>query len=57
MKITVAHSPDSDDAFMFYALGEGKIDTGAYEFDHVLKVHPNDVDRLRQRFLRTPNMS
>ncbi len=27
--IHVAHSPDSDDAFMFYALAEGKIDTGA----------------------------
>ena len=26
--IHVAHSPDSDDAFMFYALAEGKIDTG-----------------------------
>jgi len=26
--IRVAHSPDSDDAFMFYALAEGKIDTG-----------------------------
>ena len=26
--IRVAHSPDSDDAFMFYALAEGKLDTG-----------------------------
>ena len=25
--ITLAHSPDSDDAFMFYALAEGRVDT------------------------------
>ena len=30
--IRVAHSPDSDDAFMFYALATGKIDTGEIEF-------------------------
>jgi 5,8-dihydroxy-2-naphthoate synthase len=44
MRITVAHSPDSDDAFMFYALGENKIATGAYEFDHVLK----DIETLNR---------
>ena len=32
--ITVAHSPDSDDAFMFYALATDKIDTGPFEFVH-----------------------
>ncbi|MGE3166550.1 MAG: MqnA/MqnD/SBP family protein [Planctomycetota bacterium] len=36
MKITIAHSPDSDDAFMHYAIGQGKVDPGPYEFDHVL---------------------
>src|SRR5947209_18975351 len=35
--ITLAHSPDSDDAFMFYALGTNKIETGDLEFEHVLK--------------------
>ncbi|HEY5610398.1 MAG TPA: ABC transporter substrate-binding protein, partial [Thermoanaerobaculia bacterium] len=33
-KITLAHSPDADDAFMFYALAKGKIDTGDLEFEH-----------------------
>ena len=32
MKITIAHSPDSDDAFMHYAVSTGRIDTGRYEF-------------------------
>jgi 1,4-dihydroxy-6-naphthoate synthase len=36
MKITVAHSPDSDDAFMHYGIAAGKVDTGGIEFDHLL---------------------
>jgi 1,4-dihydroxy-6-naphthoate synthase len=36
MKITVAHSPDSDDAFMFYALARGLVPTGGIEVEHVL---------------------
>ena len=40
--IRVAHSPDSDDAFMFYALAKGLIDTGDYEFEHVL----SDIETL-----------
>jgi len=35
MKILVAHSPDPDDAFMFYAMVRGKIETGQYEFIQV----------------------
>ena len=42
--IRVAHSPDSDDAFMFYALAKGLIDTGGYEFDHVL----SDIETLNR---------
>lgn len=34
--LTVAHSPDSDDAFMFYALAQEKIDTGDLHFTHEL---------------------
>lgn len=34
--IRVGHSPDPDDAFMFHALANGKIDTGPYEFTHEL---------------------
>lgn len=43
-KITIAHSPDSDDAFMFYALAKDKIDTGSFEYQHVLK----DIESLNQ---------
>ena len=46
--IRVAHSPDSDDAFMFYALAEGKIDTGGITYVHELQ----DIESLNQRALR-----
>ena len=42
--ITVAHSPDSDDAFMFYGLATNKIDTGSLSFTHVLK----DIQTLNE---------
>lgn len=34
--ISIAHSPDADDAFMFYALAKGCFDTEDYEFNHTL---------------------
>src|SRR5262245_6591180 len=37
MEIKVAHSPDSDDDFMFYGLATEKINTGELHFSHVLK--------------------
>ncbi len=43
--IRVGHSPDSDDAFMFYALAKGKLDTGPYEFTHELV----DIETLNRR--------
>jgi 1,4-dihydroxy-6-naphthoate synthase len=43
-KVTIAHSPDSDDAFMFYALATNKLDTGDIEFEHVLK----DIQTLNE---------
>lgn len=43
--IHVAHSPDSDDAFMFYALAEGKMDTGELHYVHELA----DIESLNQR--------
>ena len=43
--ITIAHSPDSDDAFMFYALAEKKIDSGGFEFRHVL----SDIETLNRQ--------
>jgi 1,4-dihydroxy-6-naphthoate synthase len=46
--IQVAHSPDSDDAFMFYALAEGLIDTGDLRYQHTLQ----DIETLNQRALK-----
>ena len=48
-QIKVAHSPDSDDAFMFYGLATDKIDTGDLEFTHVLK----DIQSLNQIAMTT----
>ncbi len=46
--ITVGHSPDPDDAFMFYALAHDKIDTGGLQFKHELQ----DIETLNRRALR-----
>lgn len=43
--IRVGHSPDPDDAFMFHALANDKIDTGEYEFRHELV----DIETLNRR--------
>lgn len=43
--IRVGHSPDPDDAFMFHALANAKIDTGRYRFTHELQ----DIETLNQR--------
>jgi 1,4-dihydroxy-6-naphthoate synthase len=43
--IRVGHSPDPDDAFMFYALAREKIDTGTYRFQHELV----DIETLNRR--------
>ena len=42
--ITLGHSPDPDDAFMFYALTRGKIETGGFDFDETL----SDIETLNQ---------
>jgi 1,4-dihydroxy-6-naphthoate synthase len=44
MHITVAHSPDSDDAFMHYGIASGKVPTEGLDFDHVLK----DIETLNR---------
>jgi 1,4-dihydroxy-6-naphthoate synthase len=46
--IHVGHSPDPDDAFMFYALAHDKIDTGGLRFVHELQ----DIETLNRRALR-----
>jgi 1,4-dihydroxy-6-naphthoate synthase len=46
--ITVGHSPDPDDAFMFYALAHDKLDTGELAFRHELQA----IETLNRRALR-----
>ncbi len=48
MKIRIAHSPDSDDAFMFYPLTAGVINTEGLDIEHVLA----DIQTLNQEALR-----
>ena len=45
---TLGHSPDPDDAFMFYAMAEKKIDLRGYEFEHRLE----DIQTLNERAVR-----
>lgn len=47
-KIRVGHSPDADDAFMFYALAKGKISLGGLQVEHVIE----DIESLNQRAFR-----
>jgi 1,4-dihydroxy-6-naphthoate synthase len=47
-RINVGHSPDPDDAFMFYALAHDKLDTGNLQFHHELQ----DIETLNRRALR-----
>ncbi len=47
IQIRVAHSPDSDDAFMFYALATDKLDTGPFRFTHTLE----DIESLNRKAL------
>jgi 1,4-dihydroxy-6-naphthoate synthase len=46
--IHLAHSPDSDDAFMFYALADGRIDTQGLNYVHELQ----DIETLNRRALK-----
>jgi 1,4-dihydroxy-6-naphthoate synthase len=47
-KLTLGHSPDPDDAFMFYSLAEKLIDQQSYEFEHILQ----DIQTLNERATR-----
>jgi 1,4-dihydroxy-6-naphthoate synthase len=44
-EITIGHSPDPDDAFMFYAMTHGKLDTGGLSFKHVI----TDIETLNHK--------
>lgn len=47
-KVTLGHSPDPDDAFMFYGLAKGLIATGEFDFKHILQ----DIQTLNERATR-----
>jgi 1,4-dihydroxy-6-naphthoate synthase len=47
--LTLGHSPDPDDAFMFYAMAEEKIDLRGYRFEHILQ----DIQTLNERATRS----
>ncbi len=48
LTLKLGHSPDPDDAFMFYGLAKNKLPTGRYRFEHVLQ----DIQTLNQRATR-----
>ena len=48
IELTLGHSPDPDDAFMFFALAKNKIETGPYRFTHVME----DIQTLNERATR-----
>src|SRR5947199_7417676 len=48
LRLRLGHSPDPDDAFMFYGLAKDKLPTGRYRFEHVLQ----DIQTLNQRAMK-----
>ena len=48
LTLTLGHSPDPDDAFMFYALAQGLIPTPGFKFEHILQ----DIQTLNERATR-----
>src|SRR6201992_3992119 len=48
IRLKLGHSPDPDDAFMFYGLARDKFPTGPYRFEHVLQ----DIQTLNQRAMK-----
>ncbi len=48
MRIRLAHSPDPDDAFMFFGLAQGHVPAGPYAFEHILE----DIQTLNERATR-----
>src|SRR5512141_2555938 len=46
--ISVAHSPDSDDAFMFYGLATNKLETEGLKFEHTLR----DIQTLNEHAMK-----
>lgn len=47
-RLLLGHSPDPDDAFMFYGLATGRVDSGRWQFEHILQ----DIQTLNERAMR-----
>ncbi len=47
LKLKVGHTPDADDAFMFYAIESGLISTGEFEIEHIVE----DIEKLNKMAL------
>ena len=45
MEITIGHTPDADDAFMFYGLFNNKVDNKNFTFNHIIE----DIEKLNKR--------
>lgn len=48
MKITLGHTPDADDAFMFYGISSGKVSSNSFEIEHVVE----DIETLNHKAIR-----
>ena len=48
MKITLGHTPDADDAFMFYGIASGKVSSPDFQIEHVIE----DIESLNRRALK-----
>ncbi|MEM0364128.1 MAG: MqnA/MqnD/SBP family protein [Candidatus Nitrosocaldus sp.] len=48
MRVRIGHTPDADDAFMFYAIAEGKVAIEGVEVEHIIE----DIERLNRMALR-----
>lgn len=49
MEITIGHTPDADDAFMFYGLFNNKVDNKNFTFNHIIE----DIEKLNKRAIRS----
>nr|MDP9016417.1 ABC transporter substrate-binding protein [Thermoproteota archaeon] len=47
IKIRVGHTPDADDAFMFYGIESGLVSTGEFQIEHVVE----DIEKLNEKAL------
>ena len=44
-RVTLGHTPDADDAFMFYGIASGNVSSSSFEIKHVIE----DIEKLNKR--------